>query len=171
MSEYPEHPVGGFPVPPRTITDGEGRTIRLRELTDHEALVSMYLQFDPADKAQGIPPSTESVIREWLADITTDDAVNVVARADDRTVGHAVLVGESEPELAIFVLQAYQGAGVGTELLRTTLGEAAATGIDRVWLTVERWNHAAIALYTKLGFEQLDSPQFDIEMRIRLETE
>ncbi len=96
-------------------------------------------------------------------------------------VGHAVLVPDTdEPgsitdpadyewELAIFVLQDYQGAGIGTELLAHLLGEASARGIDHVWLTVERWNGAAIRLYEQIGFETVGSESFDLEMSIRLD--
>ena len=170
---YPDDPADGFPTPPREITDKEERTILFRTPTDIEALVEMYCAFDPADKAQGIPPSGERAIREWLESITKGDAVNVVARHDGETIGHAILVddGAGEHELAIFVLQAYQGAGIGTELLRTTLGAAQQAGVSRVWLTVERWNNAAIALYRKLGFEPADTPHFEMEMTLRLDTD
>ena len=167
---YPAEAVGGFPRPPREVTDREGRTLRIRRLRDRENLVEMYRAFDPEDKAQGIPPSGESSIREWLDRITHEGSVNVVTRHDTGTVGHATFVGGEEYELAIFVLQAYQGAGVGTDLLRTALGAAAASGVEHVWLSVEHWNRAAIDLYTKVGFESVESPHFDKEMTIRLES-
>jgi len=167
---YPEEPVGEFPTPPREITDGEGRTITLRHLRAREALVEMYLAFDPADRAQGIPPEGESDIREWLDWITGPDAVNLVARHDGTTVGHATLVaGDGGYELAIFVLQPYQSAGIGTALLETTLGAAAADGIECVWLSVERWNQPAIALYHNLGFEPTENAAFELEMTLRLD--
>ena len=75
---------------------------------------------------------------------------------------------EAGYELAIFVLSAYQGAGIGTELVETLLGHGQAEGIDRVWLTVERWNDPAIALYRKVGFETSNSERFEQEMSIRL---
>jgi GNAT superfamily N-acetyltransferase len=167
---YPEEPVGGFPTPPRTVTDDEGHTVRLRTLSDRESLVEMYCEFDPDDRAQGIPPLGESAIRDWLDRVIDGDTVNVVARHDSATVGHATLVGETEYELAIFVLQAYQGCGIGTELLRTTLGVAAERGIEYVWLSVERWNRPAIALYSKLGFEQIDEAAIELEMTLWLQT-
>jgi GNAT superfamily N-acetyltransferase len=167
---YPDETTGGFPRPPREILDGEGRTITLCHATELEALVEMYVEFDPSDRAQGIPPLGESTIREWLENVTGADAVNLVARHDGRVVGHAMLVGTEEYELAIFVLQAYQNAGIGTELLRTTLGTAADTGIERVWLSVERWNDPAIALYQRVGFEHVDNDSFELEMTLRLDT-
>ena len=168
--QYPEAAVGGFPRPPREMTDNEGRTVLLCCPDERKRLVEMYLAFDPADRAQGIPPVEESAIREWLDRITGPDTLNLVARHGSHAVGHIALVGDTEYELAIFVLQAYQNAGIGTALLRTALGAAAAAGIERVWLSVERWNDAAIALYRRVGFEPVDVPRFGMQMTLRLDT-
>ncbi|PSP85886.1 hypothetical protein BRC83_01995 [Halobacteriales archaeon QS_1_68_17] len=58
---------------------------------------------------------------------------------------------------------------IGTVLLEQLLGLAAETGVERVWLTVERWNEPAIALYEKVGFEVSDAQSFEMEMAIRLD--
>jgi ribosomal protein S18 acetylase RimI-like enzyme len=169
---FPDDPVDGFPKPPRTITDREDREIHLRQATveDREPIVAMYLDFDPADRAQGIPPTSEEQIREWLELLESEDALHVIATHSDDVVGHVMLVGDSEDgfELAIFVLQAYQGAHIGTELVRTSLGLGQADGLERVWLSVERWNSPAIALYEKIGFETTGSASFEMEMALRL---
>jgi len=155
--DYPDEPAGEFPRPPRTVTDREGRDIELvsADEADREGIVEMYVAFDPADRAQGIPPAKEDAIENWLDTILGDDCLNVVARDDDAVAGHATLVPDREGdfELAIFVLQPYQGAGIGTELVETLLGLGQQEGIGNVWLTVERWNDPAIALYRKVGFE------------------
>ena len=223
MRPYPDEAVGPFEPPPRTVTDRDGRQIRLVALTASvdastaqrelnadahddsgdgteaygdpgdaadahddpsseedttasqtpdpltEALVAMYEAFDPADRAQGIPPTGESRIRRWLDDLTTGETYNVVACHEDRAVGHATLVPASEGyELAIFVLSAYQGAGIGTELLHALLGLGAHNGVERVWLSVERWNDPAIGLYRKVGFETCNSASFELEMAAQL---
>jgi len=172
MTEYPDEPVDGFPEPPREMTDGEGRTIELRRVDsgDIEALVEMYLEFDPEDRAQGIPPTKEQNIRDWLETVMAEDTLNVIAWHGDSAVGHVVLVGDGEGayELAIFVLQEYQGAGIGTQLVRTVLGAAESAGIERVWLSVERWNSAAVALYEKIGFETTGDERFEKMMALRL---
>jgi len=169
---YPDEPADAFPAPPRQLTDREGRSIQLRRAdgTDRTALIEMYKKFDPADRAQGIPPARETAIERWLETILDDDCHNVVASHDGDLVGHATLVPDDQEgyELAIFVLSAYQGAGIGTELVETLLGLGQSEGIDRVWLTVERWNDAAIALYRKVGFETSNSERFEREMAIRL---
>lgn len=173
MSErsYPDEVSGPFPTPPFVYEGEEGREITIEVFDgDREGLVSMYDDFDPADRAQGIPPVGEDRIRDWLDHLLCEDCYNVVARYDDRLVGHATLVSDSEGayELAIFIHQEFQGVGIGTELLEGLLGHGASMGVDRVWLTVERWNRPAINLYKKVGFETTDAQSFEHEMSIRL---
>lgn len=176
---YPDEIAGPFPRPPLSFTDAAGRAISVcvhgngpvedRD-AEFEALVSMYATFDPADRAQGIPPSGEDRVRRWLETLFDDVSVNVIAWHDDRAVGHATLVADNEGgyELAIFVHQEYQHAGIGSRLLRGLLGEAVRRDIDRVWLTVEHWNDVAIRLYHDVGFETTDTESFERVMALRL---
>jgi GNAT superfamily N-acetyltransferase len=161
-----------FPTPPRGFTDAEGRDIVVdRAGTEaFETLVAMYVDFDPGDRAQGIPPIGEEEIREWLDAVLAADSFNVVASHGDRAVGHATLVPDADGdyELAIFVLDGFQGARIGTELVRSLLGWAQAEGVADVWLTVERWNDPAIRLYRTVGFETTDAQSFEMEMAIQL---
>ena len=171
---YPDEPAGPFEPPPITVEDREGREIELRahrgDDAEREALVDMYVAFDPADRAQGIPPSGESRIRSWLDAILGEGCLNVLAWHDDRVVGHATLVPDQDAyELAIFVLQAYQGASIGTQLIQALLGHGEREGVEMVWLTVERWNRRAVGLYEKIGFETSDSESFELEMALRLD--
>jgi ribosomal protein S18 acetylase RimI-like enzyme len=169
---YPDEAADEFPSPPATFTDDEGRevTVRTGGGADHDALAEMYEAFDPADRAQGIPPVDPGAIHEWLDDLLGRESVNVVVEHDGDIVGHAILVPDRDEayELAIFVLREYQSAGIGTVLLERLLGHAQDQGIGTVWLTVERWNNAAVHLYRKLGFESTDEQSFETEMSIRL---
>jgi ribosomal protein S18 acetylase RimI-like enzyme len=168
--QYPDEPAGPFPVPPRTITDGDGREIRISVPEDGtDALVAMYEQFDPGDRAQGLPPVRPEAIREWLTSLLATGR-NVIAWDDDRPVGHALVVPDEygEYELAIFVLDTHREAGIGTALIRTLLGHAATKGIEHVWLTVERWNEPALSLYRSVGFETVEAASFELEMTLRL---
>lgn len=170
---YPDAPAGPFESPPYSFEDREGREIELRAYdgTDEEfeALVSMYLEFDPSDRAQGIPPGQESRVREWLENILGEDCLNIVAWNGDEAAGHATLVPDGEAyELAIFVLQAYQQSGIGTRLMKVLLGYGYDSDVEKVWLTVERWNRAAVSLYKKIGFETTNSESFELEMALRL---
>lgn len=166
---YPDEEVEGFPEPPLSFTDKEGREIEIRpfEEGEKEAVVEMYTDFDPADRAQGIPPATEKRVREWFGHLL--EGLNVVAWHDDRAVGHATLVPDEDAyELAIFVHQDYQRAGIGSNLIEALLGHGEANGVEKVWLTVERWNHAAVNLYEAVGFETHGTESFEIEMVLRL---
>ena len=172
MTEYPDETVGGFPTPPRMVTDAEGRTIDIRKADDSiEELVGMYLEFHAEDRAQGIPPTNEEDIRQWLSIVASDEELNVIAYHDRDPVGHVMLVSDEEGayELAIFVLQEYQAAHIGTELLRTALGGAAEEGVERVWLSVERWNRPAVSLYKKIGFQETGDDHFEKMMKLRLD--
>ncbi len=167
--DYPDDEAEQFPEPPVGFEDKEGRPIEIRpyEEDDFEAVVEMYADFDPADRAQGIPPATESRVRDWVENLL--EGLNVVAWHDDRAVGHATLVpDEDASELAIFVHQDYQRAGIGSKLIRALLGYGQQEGVEKVWLTVERWNHAAVNLYESVGFETNGTESFEIEMVLRL---
>jgi GNAT superfamily N-acetyltransferase len=169
--QYPTEIAGPYGPPPRTFADGEGREIEVRRFDcEPEPLVEMYRSFDPADRAQGIPPTQEETIREWLASVLEPDCINVVAVHEEAVVGHAMLVPDRHgaSELAIFVLRAYQEAGIGTALMEGLLGAGRREGVDRIWLTVERWNASAIALYRKVGFEPSDPGGFELEMAAKL---
>ncbi|ELZ92961.1 N-acetyltransferase GCN5 [Haloferax mucosum ATCC BAA-1512] len=170
---YSEAVADPYEAPPLSFTDGDNRTIELRAYDgsdeELEALVEMYDAFDPSDRAQGIPPGREDRIRDWLDNILGDDCLNVVAWSDDEVAGHATLVPDGDAyELAIFVHQDYQRAGIGTRLIKALLGHGRESGVEKVWLTVERWNRAAVGLYKTVGFETSDAESFELEMTIRL---
>ena len=169
--EYPDEVAGPYEAPPRAFTDREGREIEIRRYDgEYEALVEMYLRFDPEDRAQGIPPIDEKGIRRWLDTLLADECVNVVGYHGEDPVGHALLVPDEHgaSELAIFVLREYQEAGIGTQLIKGLLGAGREDGLERVWLTVERWNAPATALYRKVGFDPSDDGGFELEMAARL---
>ncbi len=169
--DYPNEAAGPFEAPPMAFEDREGRGIDLEAYGEEhfEALVEMYDSFDPADRAQGIPPATESRIRSWLETIL-DGGQDVLALDGERVVGHATLVPDDEEavELAIFVHQDYQGAGIGSRLIRALLGHGEREGVEKVWLTVERWNHPGVNLYESVGFETTGVESFELEMTLRL---
>lgn len=168
---YPAEVSGPFPEPTHSFTDDEGRDIEVRVAQDDiEALVSMYKAFNSEDRAQGIPPIREDPIRRWLDRVFEPKCLNTVAWHGNKAIGHAMLVPDEQGayELAIFVLNEYQSAGIGTQLLKTLLGHGKENGLERVWLTVERWNEPAIALYKKVGFEMSGSESFEIEMAVRI---
>jgi GNAT superfamily N-acetyltransferase len=147
--------VESFPAPPHAFEDEEGRAITARGFRggDLDALVEMYVDFDPAHRAQGTPPIGEEAVREWLDHVLSGPSA--VAWHGDRAVGHVTFVpdGVGRHELAIFVHQNYQRARVGSRLIRVGLRHAEAEGVERVWLTVEPWKRRAQKLYSDVGFD------------------
>ncbi len=76
------------------------------------------------------------------------------------------------------LLESHRGQGLGTRLLQSALEHAKKIGLEKVELSVYSENLAAIALYKKIGFQQigfinnyrkLENRYFDcIEMEIFL---
>jgi len=174
---YPDTVSGPFEEPPVEFVDREDRPIKILPYDgsdrEFEGLVKMYIEFDLSDRAQGIPPKKEPRVRTWVDNILADDCLNVIAWDGGTAAGHSMLVpdGDGGHEIAIFILQPYQDAGIGTQLTKSLLGYGEQHNISKVWLTVERWNHRAIALYEKIGFETTSAESFDLEMAIRIAAE
>ncbi|WP_276273036.1 GNAT family N-acetyltransferase [Haloarcula litorea] len=163
--DQPPGSVREFPRPPREATDREGRTVTAEAYDgDADPLVEMYTEFDAGSRSQGVPPRTESAIREWVAGLL-EDGLNVVVRHAGRVVGHAVLVPhDDDAELAIFVHPDYQSAGNGSLLIEALLGYGQEHGLEHVWLTVSHDNRIAIKLYDKVGFETRMRDRTEYEM-------
>jgi len=93
--------------------------------------------------------------RAFLAELKARHCHYVAARVDDRVVGYAGIarLGRRQPyEYEIHTIgvdPAYQGRGIGREMLRRLL-ELAADGT--VYLEVRTDNQPAIALYESFGF-------------------
>lgn len=162
--------VANSPAPSDTFRDDHDRRILLAEYgtgpadRDRAALVNMYARFDPADRAQGLPPLPGDACKRWLDRVLT--GINVLAWHKDRVVGHAALLadGEGSHELVVFVDQPYQGAGVGSALLGALLQAGHEHDVERVRLSVEWANQAAVGLYRKFGFEVVEKTPMELEM-------
>lgn len=141
-------------LPPYTVCDDCGRDVEIRpyRADDFEGLVEMYDDFASDQRTQGVPPLTRDRVRDWLGELL--DGPNVVALCDERVVGHVSLVpdGTDRHELAIFVHQTYQQAGIGSALLAGGLGQARDLGVGYVWLSVGKEKRYQQRLYNRAGF-------------------
>lgn len=160
--------------PPVSFVDQIGREIDLRVYGDgpveneFEALVDMYLDFDPAHRTLGIPPAAEDRIRAWLEKLL--DGYCVTAWEGNRAAGQAVLVDDHSGsyELAIFLHQDYHRAWIGTYMMWSLLSYGRQQGVERVWLLVERANRVAVNLYHDVGFVVTRAQGSEVEMSINL---
>lgn len=169
----PRECVGTPHCPPRCpmFVDKEGARVRVRAFRsfDRSPLIEMYVNFDRAHVAQGIPPATETRIEDWLSHLL-EDGYNLIAERAGTVVGHAVYTPTSdpEPELAVFVTPEYHDHGIGSELCKHVIAHAAAAGHDAIVLDVERGNRRATHVYARLGFEVVRTHGFTQEMRLEL---
>jgi GNAT superfamily N-acetyltransferase len=116
---------------------------------DREALVAMYLAFEPKGACFGLPPRGEPQV--WLDSLSASP--NFVVTHLDRVVGHAVLCGDgSAGEVAVFVHQDFRGHGLGKMLLNELVAEARRRGLRRVWGMTELDNIPMLRLARSLGF-------------------
>ncbi len=60
----------------------------------------------------------------------------------------------------IYIIQSWQGKGLGTRLLDFAVGLAKERKLNKVWLGVWEENKSAMRLYTKYGFKKFGSHPF-----------
>ena len=153
-------------------------TVRNATSADSEFLTDMLVavvnwspEWRPRSRRRVLAvPATAHYIAGWPRD--TD--LGVIAEADAVPVGAAWVrfftaedpgygfVAPDVPELTVGVAAAWRGRGVGRSLLRAAAARAAAAGIRRVSLSVERKNFGR-GLYLSEGYVVADSsdPQSD----------
>ena len=175
MSTKQQRPSQDWSAPfspvPFSFLDEEGRSIEICAYDKHltvdefEPLVGLYGAFDTTDRTLGLPPSDGKRIRTWLGQVLTGQ--NVVAWYEDMVAGHAALV-EVRPaiyELGVFVHRAFQGSGIGFQLVTSLLRHGTENGVETVQLVVERQHQAAVQLFQKTGFRPVTAWHAELEMR------
>ncbi|TKX75491.1 GNAT family N-acetyltransferase [Halorubrum sp. GN11_10-6_MGM] len=159
--------------PPRCprFVDKEGArwTIRPAVDADEPFLAEMYERFHRTDRAQGLPPASRRRCVEWIRSMLTEGN-NIVAERDGEIFGHAMYTptDAAVPELAVFVHPDAQDRGVGTELCRHVIANAAAADRDGIELHVETGNRVARNVYRTVGFEVAER-RGDLRMRLDLD--
>ena len=121
----------------------------------------------------------EPAIRRYYADFGREGDVVFIALSDDKAVGAVWVrlattaqkgygfVRSDVPELAIAVLPAFRGRGIGTALLEQMLTHLHATGLEAVSLSVSRSNPAR-KLYERHGFSLVKNQKNSCTMLIEL---
>lgn len=91
-------------------------------------------------------------------EVTAPGRRTLVAVGGDGVVGYAVTwtSGEVADVQRVVVAASARRGGLATRLLRGLLTAAAAAGAQRVLLEVSEHNRAALALYQRSGFRELD---------------
>ena len=156
---------------PRTYFDREGSPFIIRPLRaeDERLLRPFYDEFEPKRRAHGLPPEKPERIDSWLRTILPSGVHLVVVQ--DGLIGHAFVTPtdrEGVCEYAVFLHQDYRGKGLGTQLNFAMIEAARLAGVEKLWLTVEPRNKAALRSYLKVGFNYLPETRFSIEPEMEL---
>lgn len=152
--------------------DNKGEPFEVRTYTsaDRPALAEMYAAFEPKRRAQGLPPGDDAAVTGWLNRILAT-GIHLIAVTGGRLSGHVMLMPMEDGvvELANFVHQSVRDRGIGTALNRIAIDAARACGAQRVWLSVEPSNRAAIKSYEHAGFQRLPGSLWAPEMEMALD--
>ena len=160
--------------PPRCprFIDSDGTAVLIRPYeSDHwDTLVQMYEEIDTDSRTLGLLPSSHERIENWLDHLTLN-GWNLVALAADDVIGHiaAAPLDDEEPHVVVFVHQAYQNQGIGTELIRQLIAHADDRVHDALVLTVAAENERARAVYSNIGFNVSERLVTEITMRFPIE--
>jgi putative acetyltransferase len=136
----------------------DGRTIILRFLVyeDKKGIVEFFASLSTKALEWGNPPYTDEVVDRWISNL--ENMMALVAVYDRRIVGLA-MIGKGTRErrrgvgdLAMYLHQDFQNAGLGTAMLSRLLNLAEKEGLHRIGIRVVADNKIAIRLYEKFGF-------------------
>jgi RimJ/RimL family protein N-acetyltransferase len=145
------------------LTTEYGVPFELRPLTaaDRDGLAAAFERMSDRsrhDRFLGPKPQLSTSELTFLTEIDhrAHEALAAVDPADGAIVGVARYVtprGEAGvADMALFVIDAWQGQGIGTLLGRRLLASAAENGIERVTATTFADNRRARAILRRLGF-------------------
>jgi len=158
----------------RAFVDASGAPLMIATL--HKArrreLIDMYLAYQPRNSFSGLPPIKDAVCVRWVEKMIAT-GISLVALALDRgVVGHVALfpIDPAACELFAVVSPPCQDRGIGTELIRCSIGVARELGFTTIRLTVESSNYVARHVYEKCGFQYLTSElSGDLDMALDLQ--
>lgn len=115
---------------------------------------------DPLFVGYNVPRMSPERRRGFFERFRPPEAISLAGIVDGQLVAHIVLRGlDQEPQaadLGISMDPGKIGQGIGTELLRLTLGYAARVHqLAAVTLDVAAYNERALRAYRKAGFEEI----------------
>lgn len=129
--------------------------VRRATVADFDALLRMYVEFEPKAAALGLPPRQP---QRWLESLSVYP--NFIALSGERVVGHVVLcLCLDGAEVAVFIHQDSRGQGIARRLLQAAIEEGKRLGLRRVWGTTEYDNLPMLRLVHSLGFVRGEDPR------------
>ena len=141
---------------------------------DEAALQSFYERLSPRSRTLFTPHSyaTETIRQLIHRQEDGHDVIFVALNAANEIVAYFFLWHVDRPValLGIGIADAYQGKGLGRQLMEILVGEGKQRRLDGVELTTCQDNDRAFALYQKVGFHYLrDVENLDGNGRVVIE--
>jgi len=153
---------------PATLRDGRRILLRPVRAGDAAAIQSFVRALSPQSRRRrffsGLAELTPYMLRRLTQPVHPDD-LGLVALADGAgawsVVGMAQYALEEArcAELGVAVADAWQRQGMGTRFLRALTGHAMRSGIRTLCGVALAENRAALALFERLGWTALGSPE------------
>lgn len=166
--------------PESRVTTAYGIPLEVRPVTaaDRAGLAEAFRRLSERarhDRFLGPKPRLTSAELSYLTEIDhrTHEALAAVDPEDGALIGvarYATVRGEREcADMALFVIDAWHGQGIGTLLGRRLLARAAENGIARLTATTFADNRPARAVLRRLGFRTSWFGGGVIELELELE--
>jgi RimJ/RimL family protein N-acetyltransferase len=139
------------------LRDGRQVTLRFLNANDKNALFQMFSTMSAEALEWSMAPYTIEVIDRWIGNIP--HLIALVAEYNDKIVGYAVIYKYPHQrrrgigDLAIYLHQDFQKAGLGTAMTEKLLQLAKDEKMHKIELTLVADNEIAKNLYLKLGFK------------------
>jgi RimJ/RimL family protein N-acetyltransferase len=161
------------------IVLADGRALRVRPITsgDRDALDAGFRRLSARTRARRfLSPKHELSSRELRHLTEIDHQSHEALVAIDPVAGEGVAVARyaawpdrpGVADVAVTVVDAWQGRGVGTALCQRLLGRAREEGIERLTATTMSDNSAARALLARLGFRTRGTSQGVTDLELQL---
>jgi GNAT superfamily N-acetyltransferase len=141
--------------------DGGSALLRPLRSGEHDVLESVFDRLSPharRDRYLVGMPRLPKAMRDVLAAVDGRDHVAWLATVADRPagIGRYIRVGPGTAEVALEVVDAHQGRGLGAAILDTITTVAMISGVSRLQASVLASNHRSLHLLEKVGLRLAD---------------
>lgn len=133
----------------------QGWNDKLAHALVQKSMEAIMLQNVPGDRGRRF--SNEAAAHQWMAD--APERLLYALYANDDLAGvlwfspQADTKSTAQYTFAVRLYASARGKSLGLPFMQATHADAAARGIDGVWLETDESNAAARALYTKFGYQ------------------
>ena len=159
----------------KTLTTRDGRTVTARRLAagDRERLQQFDRELSEETRLLFPPHSyDDETVDEYIRRNERGDDVIFIAEYEGKVVAYFFLWYASRPTclLGIGITDAFQGVGLGRQLMEILIEAGREAGCEAIELTTAPENERAFVLYQKCGFEYLGDVENQMgEGKVRVE--